>query len=122
MNRGSCGFAHVCGFEVACALATFMCLILPVTGAWGQDLDVAPADEFVSTGPIGGPFDPLTTSYKLTNPSETDELTWRVDSSPEWLTFSSIEHTLATELYVYEPAGTGKTPRKWVLSFWHVFH
>ena len=64
-------------------------------------LKITPGSDIVVTGPVGGPFNPNTTSYILTN-SGTAPLNWSLVNTSAWLNVSPASGTLS-------PAGAGAT-------------
>lgn len=58
------------------------------------DLSVTPETDFVTTGNVGGPFTPGSTTYTLTN-SGNASLTWSADAGVDYVTVSPAGGTLA---------------------------
>lgn len=58
-----------------------------------DDLKIAPTDDFVSAGEVGGPFSPLSKSYLLSNIG-TSPLDWEVDWTKTWLDVTPAAGTL----------------------------
>lgn len=58
------------------------------------NLTVSPAQGFASAGPAGGPFQPATKSYTLTNDGGTT-LNWQALASAAWLSLGSTSGSLA---------------------------
>jgi len=57
-------------------------------------LNISPSDGFASSGDIGGPFEPASKDYQLTNIRDTS-IDWDVQYSAGWLDVSSTSGTLA---------------------------
>ena len=63
-------------------------------------LVVSPANGFAASGPVGGPFNPVTGTFQLTNASSSS-MNWGLVNTSAWLNVSSTGGTL--------PAGTQTT-------------
>ena len=57
-------------------------------------LGVTPADALVSSGPVGGPFNPASQTYVLTNSGDAG-LVWGANINADWITLSAAGGTLA---------------------------
>ena len=66
---------------------------LTVTNGAAQ-LSVAPASGLTSSGPVGGPFSPISQTYTLSNAGGAT-LTWTASNSANWLDLSATAGTLA---------------------------
>jgi len=64
-------------------------------------LRIVPFDGLVSSGPVGGPFEPYTLQYNLTN-LEPVPITFEVSTNESWIDLSTIEGTIfpGSETYV----------------------
>ncbi len=61
----------------------------------GDDLSFSPREHYAAGGPIGGPFEPASKSYMLTNSSESDPLNWSVTATNgAWLDVDPSSGTL----------------------------
>ncbi len=58
------------------------------------NLSVTSTSAITSSGPVGGPFAPLTASYTLINPGS-PVLRWTAGATPSWLSLSATSGTLA---------------------------
>lgn len=59
-----------------------------------EPLRIAPATSGIFTGPVGGPFSPLTQTYSLTNKGSAT-LNWNLACTSAWLNLSPTSGTLA---------------------------
>ena len=60
----------------------------------GAALTVTPASSLTSTGPVGGPFSPISQTYTLSN-SGGATLSWTASNAANWLSLSASSGTLA---------------------------
>lgn len=58
-----------------------------------DDLRITPVKPFVSSGPVGGPFDHLAQTFALTNYG-TNSLSWTLNNGVSWLTADRADGTL----------------------------
>jgi hypothetical protein len=57
-------------------------------------LEVIPVGDYSSSGTVGGPFNPTSFVYTVTNSGQSS-LTWSINQSQSWATLSSTDGTLA---------------------------
>jgi hypothetical protein len=57
-------------------------------------LNITPANDFVTSGPSGGPFAPATYTYTLSN-SGTGAVTWSASKTASWFSLSATSGTLS---------------------------
>ncbi len=81
--------------RIACNDFLTPIVIVPVTMTiLPEDLQVTPADSFVSRGAEGGPFAPWQTAYTVTNTGSAT-VQWEVIHAANWLSLSSSSGSLA---------------------------
>ncbi len=68
-------------------------LTVTVTQAGEAGLEITPADDFVSSGPVGGPFVPASKDYTLRNTSGT-VLAWTAADNRTWINLSRTSGNL----------------------------
>ena len=69
---------------------------LIVSGQRADGLAVEPLDDFRPSGPFGGPFSPISTTFELNNP-EAKTMLWIASSSAEWAQLSVNNGELASQ-------------------------
>lgn len=70
--------------------------LVPVALVSGALLSVGPADGLTSVGPVGGPFNPTSQMYTISNGGDSN-LAWSASVASAWLTLSSTSGTLAPD-------------------------
>jgi PKD repeat protein len=77
---------------------------LTIINAFGL-LTVTPSATFSAVGPLGGPFNPISQTYTLSNVSGGGaSLSWTANNSANWLTLSATSGTLAAGASTYVTA------------------
>ena len=86
-------FFAVTGYDLCTGWGTPVGSSLLYNLALPEPLRVFPAASALSSGPVGGPFNPITQSYSLTNGS-TAAFNWSLVSTSPWLDISPTNGTL----------------------------